>query len=236
MHISHIAIWTTRLEELRNFYITYFNGTSNEKYINPKKGFESYFISFDQGFASLEIMQRQDITTPALKDCLGLAHFSFSVGSKEAVLELTEQLRKDGFVIESEPRTTGDGYFESAILDPEGNIVEITINAPCKCRYITELDVLFTRIDIAVIHQDFLNLEIFQSVTDISLCIPRLLFHKRQKLDCPIIPNDDFSLSRTESKHIVLFQLFHMIFIKAKKWLSHGEGYRPLLAIHLLHR
>lgn len=78
MHISHIAIWTTRLEELRNFYITYFNGTSNEKYINPKKGFESYFISFDQGFASLEIMQREDITTPALKDCLGLAHFSFS--------------------------------------------------------------------------------------------------------------------------------------------------------------
>lgn len=70
---------------------------------------------------------KDKISTPALKDCLGLAHFSFSVGSKEAVLELTEQLRKDGFVIESEPRTTGDGYFESAILDPEGNIVEITI-------------------------------------------------------------------------------------------------------------
>lgn len=83
MHISHIAIWTTRLEELRNFYITYFNGTSNEKYINPKKGFESYFISFDQGFASLEIMQREDITTPALKDCLGLANFPFlSVAKK----------------------------------------------------------------------------------------------------------------------------------------------------------
>ncbi|WP_368028432.1 VOC family protein [Bacteroides hominis] len=107
--------------------MTYFNGTSHEKYINPKKGFESYFVSFDQGFASLEIMQRQDITTPALKDSLGLAHFSFSAGSKEAVLKLTERLRKDGFTIASEPRTTGDGYFESAILDPEGNIVEITI-------------------------------------------------------------------------------------------------------------
>ena len=80
MHISHIAIWSTHLEELKNFYITYFNGTSHEKYINPKKGFESYFVSFDQGFASLEIMQRQDITTPALKDSLGLAHFSFSAG------------------------------------------------------------------------------------------------------------------------------------------------------------
>ena len=76
---------------------------------------------------SISILKKDLITTPALKDCLGLAHFSFSVGSKEAVLELTEQLRKDGFVIESEPRTTGDGYFESAILDPEGNIVEITI-------------------------------------------------------------------------------------------------------------
>ena len=75
MHISHIAIWSTHLEELKNFYITYFNGTSHEKYINPKKGFESYFVSFDQGFASLEIMQRQDITTPALKDSLGLVLF-----------------------------------------------------------------------------------------------------------------------------------------------------------------
>ena len=119
MHISHIAIWTTRLEELRNFYITYFNGTSNEKYINPKKGFESYFISFDQGFASLEIMQRQDITTPALKDCLGLAHFSFSVGSKEAVLELTEQLRKDGFVIESEHEPPETAILKVLFLIPK---------------------------------------------------------------------------------------------------------------------
>ena len=88
---------------------------------------------------------------------------------------------------------------------------------------------MFTRIDIAVIHQDFLNLEIFQSVTDISLCIPRLLFHKRQKLDCPIIPNDDFSLSRTESKHIVLFQLFHMIFIKPKNGCRTGKAIGLLL-------
>lgn len=37
MKIHHIAIWTFRLEELREFYIRYFNGTSNEKYINPKR-------------------------------------------------------------------------------------------------------------------------------------------------------------------------------------------------------
>lgn len=126
MHISHIAIWTTRLEELRNFYITYFNGTSNEKYINPKKDLNLISsalirICFSGNYAKTRYHNT------CIKRLPWLAHFSFSVGSKEAVLELTEQLRKDGFVIESEPRTTGDGYFESAILDPEGNIVEITI-------------------------------------------------------------------------------------------------------------
>ena len=128
MHIHHIALWTAQLEELKNFYIRYFNGISNEKYVNSLKGFESYLISFKSGGAQLEIMRRKDITThqPTVPS-IGLAHFSFSTGSKETVLKLTEQLRKDGFTIASEPRITGDGFFESAILDPDGNIVEITI-------------------------------------------------------------------------------------------------------------
>jgi catechol-2,3-dioxygenase len=57
----------------------------------------------------------------------GFVHFSFLVGSKEEVVELIEILRHDGYVIYSEPRLTGDGYFESSILDPEGNLIEITI-------------------------------------------------------------------------------------------------------------
>jgi lactoylglutathione lyase len=48
------------------------------------------------------------------------------VGSKEAVNSLTEMLRADNFIIESEPRTTGDGYYESVVLDTEGNLIEIT--------------------------------------------------------------------------------------------------------------
>ena len=65
MYIHHIALWTTRLEELRQFYITYFNGTSNEKYVNPAQGFESYLISFDGGGALIEIMRKTDVTSPA---------------------------------------------------------------------------------------------------------------------------------------------------------------------------
>ncbi len=128
MRIHHIALWTTRLEELKDFYITYFKGTGNEKYTNPLKGFESYLVSFDEKSALIEIMRRTDITSPADNILhTGLAHFSFSAGSKEAVLELTERLRRDGFTVASEPRTTGDGFFESAILDPDGNLVEITV-------------------------------------------------------------------------------------------------------------
>lgn len=129
MHLHHIAIWTNCLEEQKEFYVKYFNGTSNEKYVNPVKGFESYFISFEQGSGGIEIMRKKEITTSNSLNgkSIGLAHFSFSTGSKEAVLELTERLRKDGYIVASEPRTTGDGYFESAILDQDGNCIEITL-------------------------------------------------------------------------------------------------------------
>ena len=47
MQLTHIAIWTNELERSRDFYIKYFNGKSNEKYVNPKKGFASYFVTFE---------------------------------------------------------------------------------------------------------------------------------------------------------------------------------------------
>ena len=57
---------------------------------------------------------------------LGLTHFAISVGSKEKVDLLTEIVRKNGFNVIGEPRTTGDGYYESVIADPEGNLIELT--------------------------------------------------------------------------------------------------------------
>ncbi|MDF2558272.1 MAG: lactoylglutathione lyase [Bacillales bacterium] len=56
---------------------------------------------------------------------LGLTHMAFRVGNKEKVDELTEDLIKDGFLLKSGPRMTGDGYYESCIFDPEGNEIEI---------------------------------------------------------------------------------------------------------------
>lgn len=124
MKMHHIAIWTFRLEELREFYVRYFHGNSNEKYVNPKKGFESYFISFEGGPA-LELMSRTDVqNVPIEENRRGLTHLAFSFESPEAVLSFTEQLRAAGYAIAGEPRTSGDGYFESVILDPDGNRIE----------------------------------------------------------------------------------------------------------------
>ena len=124
MQIAHIALWTTRLEQMRSFYVPYFGGESSEKYVNPGKGFESYFIRFGHS-AALEIMSRTDITSPATKECTGVCHVAFNAGTVEAVHGLTRRLREAGFRVFSEPRTTGDGFFESVIGDPDGNRVEI---------------------------------------------------------------------------------------------------------------
>lgn len=122
--IDHIAIWVEDLEKMREFYCKYFDGVSNQKYENKIKGFESYFISFN-GATRIELMKRKNIEERIYKEILGLAHLAFKVGSKEKVNELTEIFRKDGYKIIGEPRTTGDGYYESVILDPEGNRIEL---------------------------------------------------------------------------------------------------------------
>ena len=129
MRIEHIAIWTHHLEELRQFYERYFGATAGEKYVNPRTSFESYFLTFEGG-ARLELMRMP--TIPASLNNVeaqftGLIHVAISVGSEEAVDQLTARLRADGYRVLDGPRRTGDGYYESVVLDPDGNRVEITV-------------------------------------------------------------------------------------------------------------
>jgi lactoylglutathione lyase len=126
MKIEHVALWTRDLERSKSFYETYFGGQANNKYINTTKQFESYFLRFEDG-ARLELMQMPTVTDDTDQQLIGWSHIAISVGSKAEVDTLTERLRNDGYMIEGEPRTTGDGYYESVILDPDGNRIEITV-------------------------------------------------------------------------------------------------------------
>ena len=126
MKIEHIAIWVNDLELMRSFYTKYFNGKANSLYHNKAKQFESYFITFESG-ARLEIMRKKGIEKEPNPNITGYAHMAFSVGSEERVNELTTTLKNDGYPLLNGPRFTGDGYYESVVLDPDGNRVEITV-------------------------------------------------------------------------------------------------------------
>ncbi|WP_163709282.1 VOC family protein [Mangrovibacterium lignilyticum] len=129
MKIAHIAIWTRDLEGMRNFYLHYFDASSKEAYYNHTRDFKSYMIGFS-GDCYLELMQMPGIPAnknDIRKQAIGFIHLAISVGSKIKVDEITQQLKEDGFRVLSEPRTTGDGFYESVILDPEGNRIELTV-------------------------------------------------------------------------------------------------------------
>lgn len=129
MKLNHVAIYTFDLERLKNFYITYFRATANEKYTN-KTGLSTYFITFEdkEDSVRLELMTHTALTkrTPAEREN-GIVHLAFSVGSKDAVIALTDRITSAGYPLYSAPRTTGDGYFESCVGDPDGNRIEITV-------------------------------------------------------------------------------------------------------------
>jgi lactoylglutathione lyase len=131
MILEHVAIWTDKLEELKDYYVKYFEATANEKYVNEKKQFSSYFLTFRSG-ARLELMKRNDI--PAhLNDTInaqhkGIIHLAFGVDSKEEVEAKARQLETAGYKILTGPRKTGDGYYEFETLDPDNNRLEVTTN------------------------------------------------------------------------------------------------------------
>ena len=150
MRIDHAALFCRDLEQMRQFFIDYFDARSNEQYHNPRTGLRTYILSFTEGSTRLELMQRTEQREPSsslawpsrdgrrqsqrpdVQDAdpsqptIGYVHLSFAVGSRKGVDLLTRRLAADGYTVTSGPRTTGDGYYESSILGPEGIQIELT--------------------------------------------------------------------------------------------------------------
>ena len=133
MRIDHAALFCKDLEQMRQFFIDYFDARSNEQYHNPRTGLRTYILSFTEGSTRLELMSRPDVLdADPSQPAIGYVHLSFAVGSKKGVDLLTRRLAADGYTVTSGPRTTGDGYYESCILGPEGIQIEITYSSsPC---------------------------------------------------------------------------------------------------------
>ncbi|MDK2865711.1 MAG: lactoylglutathione lyase [Clostridiales bacterium] len=137
MLIGHIGLWVRDLEAMKTFYCRYFEAITNEGYYNRTRGFRSYFLSFESG-AKLELMSLESMLETALETTFetngmqryGLAHLAFEVPTKSHVEALTSRLIADGYRCTSMPRMTGDGYYESVVVDPEGNAVELVAQSP----------------------------------------------------------------------------------------------------------
>ena len=129
MVINHLAIWVRDLEKMKQFYGKYFSTESNGIYKNDQTGFSSYFLTFPDG-PRLEIMSKpgiKSLSDKSVENYEGYCHLAVSLGSKEEAIRLTGILEHDGYRVLNDPRTTGDGYFESVILDPENNRIELTL-------------------------------------------------------------------------------------------------------------
>lgn len=125
--LEHVALWVRDLERMCEFYRTHFGAETGPLYRNEHKGFASRFLCFGSG-ARIEVMTTTTLAPAAVEagtQRMGLTHLAIALGSEAAVSELTERLRAEGVPVLDGPRRTGDGYFESVVLDPEGNRVEL---------------------------------------------------------------------------------------------------------------
>jgi lactoylglutathione lyase len=133
MTLEHVAVWTTQLDALKDYYVKYFNGVANSRYTNESKQFHSNFLTFRSG-ARLELMAMpgipQNKNDTIGKQHLGIIHLAFGVDTTEEVDQKAIELKTAGFPILSGPRKTGDGYYEFETLDPDNNRLEITCAYP----------------------------------------------------------------------------------------------------------
>lgn len=127
-HLDHAALWVGDLDAMCAFYAEHFGAEVGPLYENAAKGFSSRFVAFGSG-ARLEFMTTRSLAPvrhePGAQR-MGLTHLAISLGSTGAVDALTARLRKLGVAVLDGPRRTGDGYYESVVLDPEGNRIELT--------------------------------------------------------------------------------------------------------------
>lgn len=133
MRIEHVALWTRDLERLAAFYRTYFGASVGVRYTSTTRRFHTRFLTFDSG-ARLELMQplhplelaTARLAADTIEPSGRYAHLAIAVGSPDQVDRSTARLREDGHLVLDGPRWTGDGYYESEVVDPDGNTVEIT--------------------------------------------------------------------------------------------------------------
>lgn len=126
MKLAHVALWTIDLDAAAAFWKFVFGAEVGEPYQSARRpGFTSRFVHLPKGGAAIELMAAPWIEAVPDREVAGWDHVAISVGSERELDELARRCRKIG-ILSSEPRWTGDGFYEAVIVTPEGSRVEIT--------------------------------------------------------------------------------------------------------------
>lgn len=127
---DHLSLVTAQLEVMKDFYIKYFGGEA-VKWISPDGAAHIYFIRWPNG-AKLELEMDGDHPRdiPGEKGSrIGFSHLAFQVETREEVDRLTKRMEEDGVPVYQQPWDYGTKeFYESTVLDPDGNYVEIVVD------------------------------------------------------------------------------------------------------------
>lgn len=125
MKLAHVALWTEDLERMAHFWEHYFGAVIGEPYRSRRQaGFVSRFATLPDG-DQIELMTSPWLTRLDTAKRVGWDHLAVSVGSEAAVDVLVAKLKADRFEV-SDPRWTGDGFYEAVVRAPGGVPIEIT--------------------------------------------------------------------------------------------------------------
>ena len=126
MKIAYVSIYVNDLEKMKDFFVKYFKATVTDKYENFQTGYAYCYLKFDEGSRISLVSGSNMVERPKQENLKGLNRFAIAVESKEEVQAITDQIAKDGYQVVNGFRRSGYGEYESRILDPEGNELEIT--------------------------------------------------------------------------------------------------------------
>lgn len=122
MRLHHVAFWTRQIEVLEDFYTRHLGG--EVLFRHAIGDFRCTFMSLDDS-VKIELMTRTNLGAADITERVGYSHLSLEVDSKARVDELTEIFRAAGIPIEKDKEQYDDGFYESSIRDPDGNVIEI---------------------------------------------------------------------------------------------------------------
>jgi len=122
MKLQHIAFWTNDIGRSIEFYKKHFN--ARELFTHRDGDFSCTFISICSSIR-LELMHKSGLPAESHGDAVGYSHLSIDVGSREAVDTMTDYFIQQGVPLEKQRVQYEDGYYESAVFDPDGNIIEL---------------------------------------------------------------------------------------------------------------